>query len=50
VRWSKDEEILLEAWPQYWRGAAKIKNVVFRPIPDDAVRVAACRTARWTWP
>ena len=41
VRWSKDEEILLEAWPQYWRGAAKIKNVVFRPIPDDAVRVAA---------
>ena len=41
VRWSKDEEILLEAWPQYWRGPAKIKNVVFRPIPDDAVRVAA---------
>src|SRR5882724_4591527 len=40
VRWSKDEEIVLEAWPQYWRGAAKIKNVVFRPIPDDAVRVA----------
>jgi peptide/nickel transport system substrate-binding protein len=41
VRWSKDEEIVLEAWPQYWRGPAKIKNVVFRPIPDDAVRVAA---------
>jgi len=41
VRWTKDEEILLEAWPQYWRGPAKIKNVVFRPIPDDAVRVAA---------
>jgi peptide/nickel transport system substrate-binding protein len=41
VRWSKDEEILLEAWPQYWRGPAKIKTVVFRPIPDDAVRVAA---------
>src|SRR6266545_4809824 len=41
VRWSKDEEIVLEAWPQYWRGAPKIKNVVFRPIPDDAVRVAA---------
>src|SRR5499426_3948230 len=41
VRWTKDEELLLEAWPQYWRGPAKIKNVVFRPIPDDAVRVAA---------
>jgi peptide/nickel transport system substrate-binding protein len=41
VRWSKDEEIVLEANEQYWRGAAKIKTVVFRPIPDDAVRVAA---------
>jgi peptide/nickel transport system substrate-binding protein len=41
VRWSKDEEIVLEANPSYWRGAAKIKTVVFRPIPDDAVRVAA---------
>jgi peptide/nickel transport system substrate-binding protein len=41
VRWSKDEEILLEAVPNHWRGPARIKNVVFRPIPDDAVRVAA---------
>jgi len=41
VRWSKDEEIVLDANPSYWRGAPKIKTVVFRPIPDDAVRVAA---------
>jgi len=41
VRWSKDEEIVLEANAGYWRGAPKIKTVVFRPIPDDAVRVAA---------
>jgi peptide/nickel transport system substrate-binding protein len=41
VRWSKDEEIVLEANPAYWRGAPKIKTVVFKPIPDDAVRVAA---------
>jgi peptide/nickel transport system substrate-binding protein len=41
VRWSKDEEIVLEANEQYWRGAPKIKTVVFKPIPDDAVRVAA---------
>ena len=41
VRWSKDEEIVLEANPGYFRGAPKIKTVVFRPIPDDAVRVAA---------
>ena len=41
VRWAKDEEIVLEADPNHWRGAPKIKTVVFRPIPDDAVRVAA---------
>jgi peptide/nickel transport system substrate-binding protein len=41
VRWSKDEEIVLDANEQYWRGAPRIKTVVFRPIPDDAVRVAA---------
>jgi peptide/nickel transport system substrate-binding protein len=41
VSWSKDEEIVLEANPGYWRGAPRIKHVVFKPIPDDAVRVAA---------
>src|SRR6059036_1309287 len=41
VRWSKDEEIVLEAFPGYWRGAANVKTIVFKPIPDDAVRVAA---------
>jgi peptide/nickel transport system substrate-binding protein len=41
VRWSKDEEIVLEANTKYWRGAPRIKTVVFKPIPDDAVRVAA---------
>jgi peptide/nickel transport system substrate-binding protein len=41
VRWAKDEEIVLEANTAYWRGAPTIKTVVFKPIPDDAVRVAA---------
>jgi len=41
VRWVKDDRIELEANEQYWRGAPKIKKLVFRPIPDDAVRVAA---------
>ncbi len=41
VRWTKDEEIVLDANAQFWRGAPKIKTVVFKPIPDDAVRVAA---------
>jgi len=41
ARWAKDEEMVLEANDGWWRGAPKIKTVVFRPIPDDAVRVAA---------
>src|SRR5258705_4926655 len=41
VRWAKDEEIVMEAFPGYWGGAAKIKTVGFKPIPDDAVRGAA---------
>jgi peptide/nickel transport system substrate-binding protein len=41
VRWAKDEEIVMEAFPGYWAGAPKIQTVVFKPIPDDAVRVAS---------
>ncbi|PYM25829.1 MAG: ABC transporter substrate-binding protein [Candidatus Rokuibacteriota bacterium] len=41
VRWAKDEEVVLEANTAWWRGEPKVKTVVFRPIPDDAVRVAA---------
>lgn len=41
VRWLRDEQIELTANEQYWRGAPKIKTLIFRPIPDDAVRVAA---------
>ncbi|HXJ79776.1 MAG TPA: ABC transporter substrate-binding protein [Candidatus Methylomirabilis sp.] len=41
LRWTKDEEIVMEAFGSYWGGAPKIKTVVFKPIPDDAVRVAA---------
>src|SRR5436309_9958033 len=41
VRWAKYEEVVLEANTAWWRGEPKVKTVVFRPIPDDAVRVAA---------
>ncbi len=41
VQWVRDERIELEANEQYWRGAPRVKTLVFRPIPDDAVRVAA---------
>jgi peptide/nickel transport system substrate-binding protein len=41
VRWSKDEQLVLEANDVWWGGAPKVKTVVFRPIPEHAVRVAA---------
>jgi len=41
VRWVKDDRIELDANEQYWRGAPRIKRLTFKPIPDDAVRVAA---------
>jgi peptide/nickel transport system substrate-binding protein len=41
VRWVKDDRIELVANEQYWKGAPRVKSLVFRPIPDDAVRVAA---------
>jgi peptide/nickel transport system substrate-binding protein len=44
VRWVKDDYILLEANGNYFRGAPKIKKVMFRPIPEATTRVAALQT------
>src|SRR3989337_1531346 len=46
VRWVKDDYIELTANEQYWRGAPKIKTLVFRPVPDDSVRVAALQNSQ----
>jgi len=45
VRWVKDDRIELEANEQYWRGVPRVKQLVFKAIPDDAVRVAALQSA-----
>ncbi len=44
VRWVKDDHILLEANENYFRGAPKIKKIMFRPIPEATTRVAALQT------
>ena len=41
VKWVKDDELVLEANPGYWRGAPRIKTVVFKPIPEATPRVYA---------
>jgi peptide/nickel transport system substrate-binding protein len=41
--WMKGAELILTAKKDYWRGAPKIDEVVFRPIPEDATRIAELR-------
>ena len=38
--WMKGSELVLSAKTDYWKGAPKIDEVVFRPIPEDATRIA----------
>ena len=42
--WVKDQELVLEANPKYWKGAPRVQRVVYRPIPEDSARVAALQT------
>src|SRR5260370_1160516 len=37
-------ELVLEAFPGYWRKAPAIKPLVFKVIPDEATRLAALKT------
>src|SRR5436309_1250851 len=41
VRWDRDERLELGANERWWGGAPKVKTLIFRPIPEHAVRVAA---------
>lgn len=44
VRWIKDDQLVLEGNENYWRGAPRIKKVIFRPIPEATTRVAGLQT------
>lgn len=41
VEWKRGDTITFEANPDYWGGAPKTKNVVFRIVPDNSARVVA---------
>jgi len=38
--WVKDDHVLLEANPKYWRAPASIPQVTFQPVPELSTRVA----------
>jgi peptide/nickel transport system substrate-binding protein len=44
VEWLKGQRVVVEANPDYWRGAPKIKTIVFRTIAEDNTRMAELRT------
>lgn len=39
--WVKNERLVLAANEDYWRGAPSVKEIVVRPIAEDATRVSA---------
>lgn len=43
VEWKKGDHITLVANEEYWGGAPKIKDVIIRPIPEEATRLAALK-------
>jgi peptide/nickel transport system substrate-binding protein len=44
TEWVKNERIVLQANPNYWRGPASVSQITVRPILEDAARVAALQT------
>lgn len=44
VSWQKDNQVVMEANPDYWQGAPKLKKLTFKIIPNAADMVAALKT------
>lgn len=42
--WRKDEELAMDANANYWGGKPQVDHLIFRPIPENAARVAALKT------
>ena len=44
VEWKRDQQLVLEANPTYWRGQVNPKRLVFRAIRDASTRAAELRS------
>ncbi|WP_274650612.1 ABC transporter substrate-binding protein [Paenibacillus humicola] len=40
----KDDHVTLEAYPEYWGGAPKLKKITYRYIPEATTRIAELQT------
>ena len=43
LEWRQDDQIIMEAFNDFWGGRPPIDNLIFRVVPDDASRVAGLR-------
>jgi peptide/nickel transport system substrate-binding protein len=43
-RWEKEQEFIVTANPDYYRGVAAIQRIVYRKVPQSSNRVAALRS------
>jgi peptide/nickel transport system substrate-binding protein len=39
AKWSRDQQLVLERFDDHWRGAAKLKNIIFVPVRESATRL-----------
>lgn len=44
VKWARGDEIVMEAYPQYWGGAPKLKRIVYKVVPDVSTALNQVRT------
>jgi peptide/nickel transport system substrate-binding protein len=43
---SADGQMVVEAFDKHWRGAPKIRRIVFKPVPEPSTRAAGLRTGQ----
>lgn len=44
VKWARGDEVVMEAFPQYWGGAPRLKRIVYKIVPDVNTALTQMRT------
>lgn len=39
TKWTRDQQLVLERFDDHWRGAPKLKNIIFVPVRESATRL-----------
>jgi peptide/nickel transport system substrate-binding protein len=39
VKWTRDQQLVLERFDDHWRGPARLKNIIFVPVRESATRL-----------